>query len=391
MQRTARRTWRGGWRSKPVRSAIYQAIALGLVVAIAAYLLQNTLTNMRARGVQSGFDFLSQPAGFSIGESLIHFESSDSYLRALGVGLLNTVRVALLGCVLSTVAGALIGIGRLSRNVLLRSLCGSYVEAVRNVPLLLQLFTLYFILTDLMPPLDNALHPLPGVYLSKNGLQFPVFDASPGYWGLAAGALAGSCLSYGWAVFARKRRERTGHGPSVALGVAVLLIVSAAIGWLAGGAPTGIDAPASVDRIIEGGAALTPEFLTLLLGLTIYNAAFVAEIVRGGIQAVPFGQYEASAALGLSRFQELRLVQFPQAMRVIVPPLTSQYLNLTKNSSLAVAIGYPDLVSVANTSLNQTGRAFECISIVMTCYLALSLLTALAMNFYNKRSLIKER
>ncbi|AMP08224.1 amino ABC transporter, permease, 3-TM region, His/Glu/Gln/Arg/opine family domain protein [Collimonas arenae] len=366
-------------------------VALAAVIAMATCLLHNTLTNMHERGVQSGYDFLSQPAGFSISETLLAFDSSDSYLRALAAGLLNTLRVALLGCVLSTVAGTLIGIGRLSRNVLLRSLCGAYVEAVRNVPLLLQLFALYFILTELMPPIDAALHPVAGLFLSKNGLQFPLPKWDAGYWGAFAGAMAAAAGGCAWGIYARRKREMNGHRLPVFVPLILIAIVCVGAGWMLGGAPHVIDAPRRTDGFIDGGAAVTPEFLTILIGLTVYNAAFIAEIVRGGIQSVPFGQHEAAAALGLGRTLELRFVQLPQAMRVIVPPLTSQYLNLTKNSSLAIAIGYPDLVSVANTTLNQTGRAFECISLVMACYLTLSLVTAVGMNIYNKRSLIKER
>ncbi|MDY7547601.1 ABC transporter permease subunit [Glaciimonas sp. CA11.2] len=391
MKHTGNQRWRGGWRSKSTRSAIYQVIALAAVIAMATYLLHNTFTNMRARGVQSGFDFLSQPAGFSISETLLVFDSSDSYLRALMAGLLNTIRVAVLGCVLSTIAGTLIGIGRLSRNVLLRGLCGAYVEVVRNVPLLLQLFTLYFLLTELMPSIDAALHPIDGLFLSKNGLQFPLPKWDAGYWGVFVGALAAAVGCCAWRIYARRKREANGRRLPVLVPLILIVIICVGAGWMLGGAPHVMDVPRLTDGVIEGGAAVTPEFLTILIGLTIYNSAFIAEIVRGGIQSVPFGQHEAAAALGLGRIYELRFVQLPQAMRVIVPPLTSQYMNLTKNSSLAIAIGYPDLVSVANTTLNQTGRAFECISLVMGCYLTLSLVTAVGMNIYNKRSLIKER
>ena len=326
---------RRGWHSRSLRNLAWQVLALAAVAAVGAWLLGNTLENMRSRGIQSGFDFLSQPAGFSIGDSLLPFGSGDSLGRAFLAGLANTLRVSVPGIVLATVLGTLVGVGRLSRNGLLRSLCGAYVDLFRNVPLLLLLFMGYFMLTELLPPVDEALNPLPGIYASKSGLQFavPVWNA--------------------------------GH--------------------------LALDMPVRDGMAIEGGAQLTPEYLTVLAGLVIYTAAYIAEVVRAGILSVARGQHEACAALGLSRRQALRLVLLPQALRVLVPPLTNQYLNLVKNSSLAVAVGYPDLVSISNTTLNQSGRAVECIAIVMLCYLCLSLLTSLAMNRFNRRVQIRER
>jgi general L-amino acid transport system permease protein len=324
------------WRSQAFRGVVYQVLAIVLLAAAAGVLLHNTLENMRSRGIQSGFDFVGQPAGFAIGESLIPFDAAQSYGRAYLVGFINTLRVALVGIVAATVIGTLVGIGRLSRNPLVRALCGGYVELTRNVPLLLQLFMWYFALTELLPPVEEALQPLPGLFFSKNGLQFPLLD-----W------VAGQGLAIEW--------------------------------------------PERTEFNIVGGGAVTPEYLTVLAGLSIYTAGYIAEVVRAGIQSVPFGQHEAAASLGLSRGQALRLVQLPQALRVIIPPLTSQYLNLTKNSSLAVAVGYPDLFSIAATSLNQTGRAIECIAIVMACYLTLSLLTSALMGVYNRRARLRER
>ena len=315
---------------------VYQVLALLLLAAAAGYLLHNTLENMRGRGIKSGFDFLLQPAGFSIGESVVPFDSSESYLKAYAVGLSNTLRVAVVGIVAATVLGTLVGIGRLSRNTLVRALCGAYVESTRNVPLLLQLFMWYFALTEFLPPIEEALRPLPGFFFSKNGLQFPV-------------------------------------------------------PWWVPGEGFVFEVPEKTDISVVGGGAVTPEYLTVLVGLSVYTAGYIAEVVRAGIQAVPFGQHEAAASLGLTRWQALRLVQLPQALRVIIPPLTSQYLNLTKNSSLAVAVGYPDVLSIAATSLNQTGRAIECIAIVMACYLTLSLLTSALMGIYNRRARLKER
>jgi general L-amino acid transport system permease protein len=383
------RNW--SWRSKAFRGLLYQAIALALIVAAGSYLLSNTLENMRVRGIKSGFDFITQPAGFAIGESVVPFDSSESYGKAFLVGLSNTFRVAILGIALATVLGTLVGIGRLSRNFLIRSLSGAYVDLVRNVPLLLQLFIWYFVLTEMLPPIETALRPLPDVFFSKNGLQFPHPLWESGHWGSVIGLLAGVAAAWGWARYSRARFEATGRALPVALPTLAFLILATGLGWLAGGAPAGMDIPEKTEINVVGGGAVTPEFLTVLVGLVIYTAAYIAEVVRAGIQSVPFGQHEASASLGLTRGQELRLVQLPQALRVIIPPMTNQYLNLTKNSSLAVAVGYPDLVSISNTSLNQTGRAIECIALVMACYLTLSLLTSLAMNAYNRRAAIKER
>lgn len=370
---------------------VYQVLSLLILAAAAVYLLHNTLENMRARGIKSGFDFFSQPAGFSIGESVVPFDSSESYAKAYAVGLSNTLRVALVGIIGATVLGTLIGIGRLSRNLLVRSLCGVYVELTRNVPLLLQLFIWYFILTEALPAIEDALHPLPGVYFSKNGLQFPIPVWAPGHWGTVAGMVGGLLAGWGWRQWARRRFEATGRALPVFVPAVLLLIAGAAIGWVAGGMPAGLDTPEKTDLNVINGGAVTPEYLTVLFGLVIYTAGYIAEVVRAGIQSVPYGQHEASAALGLTRGLALRLVQLPQALRVIIPPLTSQYLNLTKNSSLAVAVGYPDLVSISSTALNQTGRAIECITVLMACYLTLSLITSALMNLYNRRARLKER
>ncbi len=384
-----KRVWT--WRSAAFRSVLYQVLMLSIIFGLGAYLLHNTLDNMRARGIKSGFDFLLQPAGFSIGESIVPFDSDESYAKAFAVGLSNTLRVALVGIVFATVLGTLVGIGRLSRNFLLRTLCTAYVELFRNVPLLLQLFIWYFVMTVMLPPIETALHPFAGVYFSKNGLQYAVPVWASGHVFTLAGLGLGAVAAWFWARKSRSHFEATGQQRPVWWPGLGLIVGLGVVGWLVGGAPSALDIPEKTDLNVVGGGSVTPEYLTVLIGLTIYTASYIAEIVRAGIQSVPFGQHEASAALGLSRGQEIRLVQLPQALRVIIPPVTSQYLNLTKNSSLAVAVGYPDLVSISNTSLNQTGRAIECIAVIMACYLTLSLLTAWLMNAYNRRSAIKER
>ena len=379
------------WRSQAFRGVAYQVLALALLLAAGAYLMSNTLDNMRERGIQSGFDFIGEPAGFAIGESVIPFDAAESYGKAYLVGLSNTLRVALVGIVAATLLGTLVGIGRLSRNLLVRSVCGAYVEITRNIPLLLQLFMWYFAITEFLPPIEEALQPAPHVFFSKNGLQFPLPLWSAGHAGTLLGLLAGGVAALLWRSLARRRFEATARALPVVLPGLLLLLAGAVLGWLAGGAPGGLDVPERTEINVVGGGAVTPEYLTMLIGLSVYTAGYIAEVVRAGIQSVVLGQHEAAAALGLSRGHELRLVQLPQALRVIIPPLTSQYLNLTKNSSLAVAVGYPDLVSISATALNQTGRAIECIALVMACYLTLSLLTSALMNVYNSRARLKDR
>jgi general L-amino acid transport system permease protein len=384
-----RRAW--SWRSQAFRGVVYQVIAISVIALAAWFLTSNTLTNLRIRGIQSGYDFVIQPAGFGIGETVIEFDSSDPYWKAFLVGLTNTLRVAIIGIVLATLLGTAIGIGRLSRNFLVRAVCSAYVELFRNIPVLLQLLMWYLLLNELLPPVIEALNPAPGIYLSKGGLAFPVPVWAPGFGLIAAGAIVGVALAWLYRRWARAQFLLTGRARPMLWPALAILVVGIIAGWFAAGTPTALDMPEKTQFNVAGGGAVTPEFLALTLGLAIYTAAFIAEIVRSGIQAVPWGQIEAASSLGLSRSRQLKLVLLPQALRVIIPPLTNQYLNLTKNSSLAVAIGYPDLVSISNTTLNQTGRAVECITIIMAVYLTLSLSTAALMNWYNARAAIKER
>jgi general L-amino acid transport system permease protein len=272
-----------------------------------------------------------------------------------------------------------------------RGLCYGYVEVFRNVPVLLQLLMWYLVFTEVLPASADAIRLAGLVFLSKGGIAFP----AP-VWGLgqglaALGAVAGLLVSWAYRKWARRKFEQTGvPTPTFWPSVAIVLALSF-VGWLVGGAPTAWNLPKQGEVMVEGGMTLTPEFLAVLLGLVIYTAAFVAEVVRAGIQSVPHGQVEAASSLGLARGHQMRLVILPQALRVIIPPMTNQYLNLTKNSSLAVAIGYPDVVSISNTAINQTGRAVECIAIIMLVYLTTSLSTSAFMNWYNRRAAIKER
>jgi general L-amino acid transport system permease protein len=384
-----RRDW--SWRSQAFRGFVYQIIAIALVALGVWFLAHNTLENMRVRGIQSGFGFLTQPAGFDIGETLFNYDALDAYWIAFLVGIANTLRVAVIGIVLTTVLGALLGIGRFSRNALVRGLCYGYVELFRNIPVLLQLLMWYLVFTELLPDPFDPVSAFGLVFLSKGGFQYPV-----PVWGLgqglaAIGALVGIGLAWMYRRWARQAFERTGHVRSMFWVPLAIVVATAVVGWLVGGAPTAWNIPHHGEGMVEGGSAVTPEFMAVLLGLVFYTSAFVAEVVRAGIQSVSHGQIEAASSLGLSRGHSMRLVILPQAMRVIIPPMTNQYLNLTKNSSLAVAIGYPDVVSIANTAINQTGRAVECIAIIMAVYLTTSLTTSAIMNWYNKRSAIKER
>lgn len=376
------------WRSQAFRGLFYQLLLSAFIAALLMYLVHNTHANMQARGIQSGWDFLFSGSGFDIGESLFAFDSADPYWKAYLIGFSNTLRVAVLGIVLTTVLGTLIGIGRLSRNALVRGLCVCYVELFRNIPVLLQLLMWYLLLTEILPDSTAPLAMGP-MFLSKGGLNFPIPVWSMGHLTTAAGALLGIAAVF----LQRHRAQRMGHlAPRFPRLYALATILAlASLGWLMGGAPSELNRPVQGNFAIEEGGALSPEFLAVLIGLTMYTSAFVAEVVRAGIRSVPRGQSEAAAALGLSRMQTMRLVTLPQALQVMIPPLSNQFLNLTKNSSLAVAIGYPDVVSVANTAINQTGRAVECIALVMLVYLSTSLLTSAGMNWYNRHMAIQER
>ncbi len=378
------------WRSREGRSVIYQIVAILSAFALIALLVRNTLANMRLRGIQSGYDFLFQPFGFDISETVIEYAHNSSYFVAFAIGMLNTIKVAIIGIALATVVGVLVGIGRFSANFLVKKICYAYVEFFRNVPVYLQLLIWYLVFAEALPDLDGAWN-VGHFYLSKNGISFPWPVWELGQTLALVGAGLGLVFGLYYRRLARTHFELTGQ-PRPVLWVALAATLALSVlGWLAGGAPMEWDLPKMGDFQIEDGGAFSPEFMALLFGLVFYTAAFIAEVVRSGIASVSLGQHEAAASLGLSKRQAMRLVVLPQALRVIIPPLTSQYLNLTKNSSLAVAIGYPELVSIANTTLNQTGRAIEALSIVMLVYLTLSLITSALMNWFNASAAIQER
>ncbi|MFN3447739.1 MAG: amino acid ABC transporter permease [Roseococcus sp.] len=372
-----------------LRGLMWQALLAAAVVLLGWWLYNNMLANMAARGLQFGFGFLGRSAGIPIGEAIIPYTPADTYQRALTVGLLNTLRVAVLGIVIATILGIALGLARLSSNPLLRALTGGYIEVIRNTPLVLQLVFWHAIILQL-PSVRQALNPLPGVFLSQRGLKLPVFLADEALASALLALLAAALLWYGLVRREAARQAATGERRSTLLPGLALLVAFPLLSTALVGAPAW-DWPELAGFNFQGGVTLSPEFFALLLGLVIYTAAFIAEIVRAGIQSVHKGQWEAARALGLPGGRIMRLVILPQALRVIIPPLTSQYLNLTKNSSLAVVIGYPDLVSVSNTSINQTGQAVEVISIFMAVYLIISLLTSLLMNLYNRAVALKER
>jgi len=377
--------------SEKTRGIVWQVLLLAAVAVGGWYLFSNTQQNLARSNIQVGFDFLAKEAGFEIAESMVPYDATQTYARAFLVGIGNTLYVALIGIVLATVLGTIVGIARLSENWLVRKMASSYVEVMRNVPLLLQLLVWYAFFTELLPGVRQAINIGGLVFLSQRGMRYAWPVGHPAYVYAGVAFAVGLVAFLFYRAYARRRQEKTGVQLPLGWPAAMLLLGLPILGWVAGGAPTELDVPKLSGFDMRGGRNISPEFTALLIGLTTYTAAFIAEVVRGGILAVDKGQTEAAEALGLRAGQRLRLVTLPQALRVLIPPMTSQYLNLTKNSSLAVAIGYPDLVSVANTSMNQTGQAIEAIAILMAVYLAISLTIALLMNIYNSRVRLVER
>jgi len=374
------------------RALLSQLILLALVVWAGYELVLNARANLQAQQITGGFGFLSNTAGFGVNQTLIAYNESDSYGRVFLVGLCNTLLVAGLGIAFATLLGFAIGIARLSPNWLLARLAGAYVELIRNLPLLFQILFWYLAVLGTLPGPRQSMSLGGAIYLNNRGLLLPAPVAGNGA-GFVAGAFMLGVLATVALVFWAKRRQALTGARFPILWMSLLLLVAPPVlAMVAAGFPIGVERPQLRGFNFVGGIRLIPEFVALLLALTIYTAAFIAEIVRAGLLAVPRGQSEAAFALGLPRGLILRLVVVPQALRVIIPPLTSQYLNLTKNSSLAIAIGYPDLVAVfAGTALNQTGQAIEIIGITMAVYLSLSLLTSALMNWYNARIGLIER
>lgn len=390
--RAPRRTrFRLSWNDPRLRNIVWQVLIIGAVAALIWYLVRNTERNLAVRHIAGGWAFLSQPASIPIGEAPIPYVPSVStYGRALLIGILNTLKVSVIGVALATILGTLVGIGRLSPNWLLSRITAVYVEVVRDIPLLLQLFFWYGLLQALPVP-RRAFNPFAGMFLSNRGIRLPALDWAPAH-GLALAAFAvGLVVTWVWSRAADRRQQATGRRPAVWPVALAMLIALPVLVWLALGAPFHLDMPALRGFNFQGGMSVTPEYAALLIGLVVYTATYIAEIVRSGIQSVAHGQVEAGAALGLSRGVVLRKIILPQALRVIIPPMASQYLNLIKNSSLAVGIGYQDIVSIADTTLNQTGQAIEGVTIIMVVYLTFSITISLFMNWYNAHIALKER
>jgi general L-amino acid transport system permease protein len=379
------------WSDPRLRAIVWQVLIVGFIVGGIWYLAANTAANLEQRRIATGFNFLGTIAGIPIGEHLIPYDPSvNTYGRAVLVGILNTLMVTVVGVVLVTILGTLVGVASLSGNWLLSRLCYAYVEGMRDVPLLLHLLFWYAILLQL-PPVREAIAIMPGVFLSNGGLKVPLLHWQAAHTGFFLAFVAG-CIAT-WYANARATRiqNATGVRPAVwPIALATLLAVPMLV-WFAMGAPFELEMPVKGRFRFDGGGNISPELIALMIGLVLYHSAFAAEIVRSGIQSVPTGQWEAGGALGLKRGTMLRKIIMPQALRVIIPPMTSTYLGVCKNSSLAVAIGYPDLVSIVNTTLNQTGQAIEGIAMIMAVYLTISLSISLFMNWYNARIALVER
>ncbi|MFJ3482426.1 amino acid ABC transporter permease [Pseudomonas sp. NPDC090202] len=375
-----------------VRAWLFQIITVIAVVAMGWYLFDNTQTNLQHRGITSGFGFLENSAGFGIAQHLIPFTESDSYARVFLIGLLNTLLVTFIGVILATLLGFIVGVARLSNNWIINKLATVYVEVFRNIPPLLQILFWYFAVFLTQPGPRGAHNFFGSFFISSRGLNMPAAIPTDAAWPFVISIVLAIVAIVFMAKWANKRFEATGvpfHKFWAGLG---LLIVIPALCALIFGAPVHWEMPELKGFNFVGGWVLIPELLALTLALTVYTAAFIAEIVRSGIKSVSHGQTEAARSLGLRPGPTLRKVIIPQALRVIIPPLTSQYLNLAKNSSLAAGIGYPEMVSLfAGTVLNQTGQAIEVIAITMSVYLAISISISLLMNWYNKRIALIER
>jgi general L-amino acid transport system permease protein len=374
-------------RAPGARSQILFIVIAAIVVVI---IWQTASQNLSRLSVKSGFGFLLDSAPFELGETPIRYSAGDSYLRAFVAGTLNTLKVATLGIVLSTFLGLLIALGQLSKSVALSRICRGYLEVVRNVPLLLQLIFWHTFLTRSLPNVREALSPIEGIYVTNRGFYLPAPVADPAFVWVASTALLSLFAALALRAHDKRVHRSTGVLPP-RWRILALFAVPPLLVFLALGAPLSFEQPAFKGFNFRGGMEISPEFAAMLLGLTIYTAAFNAEIIRAGILGVPKGQTEAGYALGLLPGQVTRKIVLPQALRIIIPPMSNSYLNLTKESSLAVAIGYPEVVRVANITLAETSQAIECVAIIMIIYLTLSLTTAGFLNWVNARAALVER
>ena len=380
------------WNDPTKRGWLFQILLFALVAFFAWSAFSNAVDNLTKQKIATGFGFWNNTAGFDVNQKLIPYEVTSSYGRAFWVGLLNTLLVAAVGIVIATFLGFFMGIARLSKNFLINKFAAIYVELFRNTPLLLQLLFWYNFVLKILPDVRDSAALPGGSFLNNRGLFFPQPVPQDGFGAVVIALIAGLVGYFVFGRWAKIQQAKTGRQyPVWAAGIGLIVVLPLIVYYLAG-QPLSFNYPEAGRFNIRGGLQIFPEFVALLLGLAVYTAAFIAEVVRAGIQAVSKGQSEAAGALGLRAGQTLDLVVIPQAMRVIIPPLTSQYLNLTKNSSLAVAIGYPDLVQVfAGTVLNQTGQAVEVIAITMAVYLTISLATSVFMTWYNSRKALVER
>ncbi|WP_320201721.1 amino acid ABC transporter permease [Agrobacterium sp. rho-13.3] len=374
-----------------MRSIFYQVLTVALLVLFVWMIASNTIHNLQRSNISSGFGFLNGRAGFDIGQSLIDYNNDNTFGRALIVGLLNTLQVAILGIITASIIGFIVGIARLSSNWLISKLAQTYVEIFRNLPPLLVIFFWYKGVITILPQARDSLQLPLGTVLNNRGFFYPKALWGEGAWLIPLAFLAGIVITFFVYRWAKARQMKTGQPFRTGLVGTAIILGLPLLTFLVIGAPLTFDFPVAGRFNLSGGSVIAPEFLSLYLALSFYTASFIAEIVRGGIKAVPKGQTEAAEALGLRGNTTTRLIVVPQAMRIIIPPLTSQYLNLTKNSSLAVAVGFSDLVSVGGTILNQTGQAVEIVAIWLTVYLSLSLTTALIMNWFNAKMALVER
>ncbi|MEO7221456.1 MAG: amino acid ABC transporter permease [Devosia sp.] len=375
-----------------IRGYIYQALMILIVAAGAYWLVANAIVNLRAQGKTFGFDFLGNTAGFDISFKLIPYDRTSTYFDVFKVGLLNTLLVAVIGIILSTVMGFVLGIARLSKNWLVAGIAGVYVEVTRNIPPLLQLFIWYFAVLKVMPPVKQSLDFWGVFFLNGRGFfgPTPIFDDR--FIWTAVAVVLGIAGAIAVRIWAKRRLEATGQRFPVFMTALVIIIVLPVIVFLISGTQVAWNIPALAGFNFKGGFSAPPELTALVVGLSVYHATFIGENVRAGIQAVSHGQTEAAQSLGIKDNDRLRLVIIPQAMRVIIPPTTSEYLSLTKNSSLGAAIAFPELVSIfSGTALNQAGRAIEIVGMTMLVYLTFSLLTSFLMNIYNARVALVER
>ncbi|HIP61321.1 MAG TPA: amino acid ABC transporter permease [Sulfurovum sp.] len=380
------------FRNEKVRGVLYQLITIIGFVALIMYIAQNTAHNIESRGIKSGLDFLSSTAGFDITETPIEFSPMSTHWDVFKVGLANTLIISFVGIILTSILGLIIDIMRLSSNWLISRLAAGYIELFRNLPILLQILFWYNIVLAALPAAKNSLSLFDTVFLNKKGLFMPNPIFEDGAWLMGAALVL--ALFIGWLVnrWSTKRHDETGKEFPVMLTGLALVILLPLIAYFASGTPMHFDYPGASRFGFRGGKTFTPEFLALLFALTIYTATFIAEAIRSGIEAVAKGQKEAATSLGLTPSQSLKLVVLPQAVRISIPPIINQYLNLAKNSSLAAAVGYPELVTIfAGTSLNITGQALEIIGITMLTYLLISLLVSAILNWFNKKMKIKER